>query len=423
MALEQSEQSPAPVRALSKALQDYIGRLGQVWVEGQLSEIRRRPGANQIYMRLRDTETNHSLSLVATTAMVERIQPPLTDGARVVVLASVEFWNARGDLHLKARQLRAVGIGELLARLEQLKAILAAEGLFDQARKRTLPFLPRRVGLICGRNSDAERDVVDNARRRWPGIVFEIREVAVQGAGSPGAVSAALAELDALEDVDAIVITRGGGSVEDLLTFSDEGLLRAVAAATTPVVSAIGHERDTPLLDFVADIRASTPTDAARRVVPDLAEQASTVGHLHLSLRRQIQAVIDRDVRQIDQLRHTRGLADPTGLVTDLRASIETSRRDGRRALTATLTAISSSLAAAQDTLHALSPAATLERGYAIAVTDEGLVARSPRDVPPGMGLRLRLAEGEIRAVRTDDAAIGDDLGETHVAGPPAEEE
>ncbi len=423
MALEQSEQSPAPVRALSKALQDYIGRLGQVWVEGQLSEIRRRTGAPQVYMRLRDTETTQSLSLVATTAMIDRVQPALAEGARVVVLASVEFWNGRGDLHLRARQLRAVGIGELLARIEQLKGILAAEGLFEQDRKKPLPFLPRRVGLVCGRNSDAERDVVENARRRWPGIPFEIREVAVQGAGSPAAVINALVELDDIDGVDVIVITRGGGSAEDLLTFSEESLLRAVAAAKTPVVSAIGHERDSPLLDFVADLRASTPTDAARQVVPDLTQQEAIVGELRASLRRQMGNLLDRETQNLDHLRRTRGLADPTGVVDEMAARVSSARLDGRRALTSLLNGISSSLAAAEAQLHALSPAATLERGYSITLTDSGVVARAPSDVRPGSGLLIRLAHGDIRAVRTDNGLTDRTANAAQNAGRPAEED
>ncbi len=405
MALEHSEESPAPVRVVSKALGDYIGRLGQIWVEGQLSEIRRRPGTKQTFMRLRDMQTQVSLSLVAPAAMVEEAVPPLTEGARVVVLAGVEFWSGRGDLHLRARRIRAIGLGELLARLEQLKATLAAEGIFDPARKRPLPFLPRRIGLVCGRNSEAERDVIDNARRRWPAIAFELREVAVQGATAAAAVTAAVTELDAMESVDVIVVTRGGGSVEDLLPFSDEGLIRAVSAAGTPVVSAIGHERDAPLLDFVADVRASTPTDAARRVVPDLAAEAQRVADLRTRLGTRTRHLLDSSARHLAVLRQSRELAHPESMIADHAARLEAMRLDASRALVAILTDASSTVEKAQGRLHALSPAATLERGYAIVITDTGVIARDEHDVAPNAHLRIRLARGELQARRISTAA------------------
>jgi exodeoxyribonuclease VII large subunit len=398
--LEQSEESPVPVRVVSKALADYIGRLGQIWVEGQLSEIRRRPGAKQTFLRLRDMQTQVSLSLVAPAALVEEIVPPLAEGARVVVLAGVEFWSGRGDLHLRARRIRAVGLGELLARLEQLKATLAAEGVFDAERKRPLPFLPNRIGLICGRNSEAERDVIHNAERRWPAITFELREVAVQGTAAAAAVTAAVRELDAMDEVEVIVITRGGGSVEDLLPFSDEGLIRAVAATTTPVVSAIGHERDTPLLDLVADVRASTPTDAARRVVPDLAAEEWRIADLTTRLGTRTRHLLAAAGQHLAVLRQSRELADPGGAVADRAGRVEALRLDAGRALVSILTGASSSIEGARGRLHALSPAATLERGYAIVVTDSGVIARNEADVTDGARVRIRLAHGELHARR-----------------------
>lgn len=412
MALEQSEESPAPVRLVSKALVDYIGRLGQIWVEGQLSEIRRRPGAKQTFMRLRDMQTQVSLSLVAPAGLVDDIVPPLAEGARVVVLAGVEFWSGRGDLHLRARRIRAVGLGELLARLEQLKATLAAEGLFDPARKRPLPFLPKRIGLVCGRNSEAERDVIDNARRRWPTITFELREVPVQGATAAAAVTAAVIELDAIEEVEVIVVTRGGGSVEDLLPFSDEGLIRTVEAVRTPVVSAIGHERDTPLLDLVADVRASTPTDAARRIVPDLAAEERRIADLTTRLGTRTRHLLDAAGRHLAVLRQSRELADPGSAVADRTARVEALREEAGRALVSILTGASSSIELAQGRLHALSPAATLERGYAIVLTDSGAIARDEAEVAEGARMRIRLAQGELHARRIP-AVAGTEPGNT----------
>lgn len=397
-----SEDAPLSVVAVSKALADWIGKLGTVWVEGQLSEVRRRPGAQVVFMRLRDVQSDASVSLVAQSSMVNAMSPPLADGAQVVVLASVEYWTKRGDVHLRARQLRAVGLGELLARLEHLRRMLDAEGLFAPARKRPLPFLPRRVGLICGRNSEAERDVTVNARRRWPAVEFAIREVPVQGSAAVSAVTAALADLDAEPEVDVIIITRGGGSVEDLLPFSNEALVRAAAAARTPIVSAIGHERDRPLLDDVADLRASTPTDAARRVVPDWAEEAARVGAARSTMRTALTARLAAEQRNLDQLRRTGALQAAGERLTREGEGIARLRLDGRRALADRLSASQSGIETLRQRLRALSPAATLERGYAIVTNPRGSVALAPDDIPPGSDFTVRLRDGSFVGRRVD---------------------
>ena len=214
------------------------------------------------------------MSLPVTCAVRLLEAASIREGAHVVVHAKAQIWAGRGSLSFAADQIRQVGVGELLAQLEHLRRVLTAEGLFAADRKRPLPFLPRRVGVVCGRASAAEHDVVENARRRWPAVQFRLLEVAVQGTNAVPEVTGALAALDQDPEVDVIVVTRGGGSLEDLLPFSTEALIRAVAACRTPVVSAIGHESDVPLLDLVADVRASTPTDAAKRVVPDVVEEA-----------------------------------------------------------------------------------------------------------------------------------------------------
>ena len=275
-AADTTAEQPWPVRLLSMKIGEYVEKMSTLWVEGQVVQLNRRPGARTAYLTLRDPDVDMSLSVSIQVNALDAMPGPLSEGARVVLQAKPAFWTQRGSLMLDARQIRPVGVGELLARLEYLKRHLAQEGLFDRDRKRPLPFLPRRVGLVCGRASAAERDVVENARRRWPATRFEIRQVAVQGSSAVTEVTAALAELDAHPEVDVIVIARGGGGVEDLLPFSNETLVRAVAAARTPVVSAIGHDVDTPLLDLVADHRASTPTDAAKAIVPDaVAERAA----------------------------------------------------------------------------------------------------------------------------------------------------
>lgn len=283
-----------PVRALAMNVQNWIDRLGLVWIEGQVAQLRSRAGAGLVWITLRDPLADVSVSVTAKRQVFDIVDPPIVEGAKVLVCAKAEYYMTRGSLSFAAREIRPVGVGDLLARLERLKRLLAAEGLFAAELKRPLPFLPRRVGLVCGRDSAAEHDVLKNARARWPAVEFEVRNVPVQGTQAVQQILLCLEELDRDPVVDVIVLTRGGGSLEDLLPFSDEGLLRAVAKARTPVVSAIGHETDAPLLDLVADVRASTPTDAARRIVPDVAEERAGVANatatLRTALRRRIEA-------------------------------------------------------------------------------------------------------------------------------------
>lgn len=377
MALETSAESPAAVRTVSRLLSDWIGRLGGIWVDGQVAEFRRRPGARNLYLTLRDPDVDMSLTVVADVAVIGAVEPPLAEGQRIIVFGKPEFWTGRGTLSIRAKEIRAVGLGELLAQLARLRELLTAEGLFAADRKKPLPFLPRRVGLICGRNSAAMHDVLVNARERWPSIQFVVREVAVQGVQAVSGVSEALAELDGLPDVDVIVIARGGGSVEDLLPFSNETLVRAVASCTTPVVSAIGHEQDAPLIDFVADLRASTPTDAAKRIVPSLAEQTALVTALRARSHRVVVGQLDRETQRVSDLR--------------------------RRSRSVVLNAISSresEIGHLSARVRTLSPAATLERGYAIVTNSTGVIVRSPADADSA--LDVRVSGGRFTATRTD---------------------
>ena len=375
MALETGPDSPVPVRTVSRMLGDWIGKLGAIWVEGEVAEFRPRPGTRMQFVVLRDTEANVSLSVVADSELVGRMDPPLEAGQRLIVWARPEFWSGRGSLQLRARSIRAVGLGELLARLAQLQATLAAEGLFAPERKKPLPFLPRRIGLICGRNSDAEHDVVVNARDRWPAAEFEIREVAVQGVNAVREVTDALVELDAIEDVDVIVITRGGGSVEDLLPFSNETLVRAVSAATTPVVSAIGHEQDSPIVDLVADYRASTPTDAGKRIVPSFAEEDARVRQLLERGRAGIFRRLETEIVFVGDARRR--------ILRVLDTRIENLANDVHHLLART---------------RSLSPAATLERGYAIVQRADGVVVRNPIEVNVGDDLEIFVHDGRLHA-------------------------
>ncbi|GAA2331958.1 exodeoxyribonuclease VII large subunit [Saccharopolyspora halophila] len=400
------------MRTVARKIADWINRLGKIWVEGQITQISARPGASTAFLTLRDPSADVSLTLTCASAMLRKMDPPLTDGSRVVVHGKPSFFMGRGTLSLRVDEIRAVGIGELLARIERLRQLLKAEGLFDPARKRPLPFLPNRVGLITGRASAAEHDVLTNAQLRWPGVDFEIRNVAVQGSSAVPQILPALQELDAMPEVEVIVMARGGGSVEDLLAFSDETLCRAVAACGTPVISAIGHEPDSPLLDHVADVRCSTPTGAGKRVVPDVAEETRHVGLLRDRARRALHGWVDRERRLLDQLRSRPVLADPHGPLQQRVEQVELARERSRRAVSAVLTAEGHALSATRSRLTTLGPAATLARGYAIVQRIEGDgdgtvdgVVRSVEEAPPGTHLRVRVADGAIHAEVPDRPA------------------
>lgn len=386
------------MRLLSAKMAQYVERMPRVWVEGQVVQLVHRPGTTVAFLTLRDADVDFSLPVTAHRRVLDALPTPLTDGARVVIHAKPTFYARRGTLQLAAEAIKPVGIGELLARIEHLKRLLDSEGLLDPRRKRRLPFLPRRVGLICGRGSAAERDVVDNARRRWPAVAFAVREVAVQGPNAVTQVTAALQELDADRTVDVIVITRGGGSLEDLLPFSNEALVRAVAVAVTPVVSAIGHEVDTPLLDLVADVRASTPTDAAKLVVPDVGEQVAGLVAARDRLRRAVMLRVDREQAALDALRSRPVLAVPHAMVDARRIEVDRALHRGRQSLCASLDRGADEVGHLALRVAALSPAATLHRGYAVVQRHNGAVVRSPTEVRSGEDLRLRLAVGELLA-------------------------
>ena len=408
MPLESTPEQPLPVRTIARGIGEWVARLGRQWVEGQLTEISRRPSASTVFLTLRDTAADVSLRITCSAAVYEGIMPPLQQGARVVVWAKPEFYLSRGTLSLAAFEIRHVGVGELLARIERLKAALAVEGLFASERKRRLPFLPRRVGLICGRGSAAEHDVLKNARRRWPAVEFTVKNVAVQGPYAVAEVTDALRALDKDAGVDVIVITRGGGSVEDLLPFSDESLCRAVFSCRTPVISAIGHEQDAPLLDLVADVRCSTPTDAAKRLVPDLAEELSGIAAARRQVRGRTLALIDREQQRLDALRARPVLAAPTRAVELRAAAVLTDRDRLRRWMDTRLAHAAQDLEHTRARVAALSPAATLARGYAVVQTADGAVVRDASTLAAGDGLRIRVALGEATATVTGTTAEGD---------------
>jgi exodeoxyribonuclease VII large subunit len=395
------------VRTVARKIAEWIHRLGAVWVEGQVTQISARQGNQTSFLTLRDPAADVSMTVTCPARLLRACDPPLRDGVSVVVHARPTFFLGRGTLSLRADEIRPVGIGELLARIERLRKLLAAEGLFAAERKRPLPFLPRGVGLITGRASAAEHDVLANAQARWPAVAFHVLNTAVQGAHAVPQIVRALSTLDADPEVDVIVIARGGGSVEDLLPFSDETLCRAVAAAGTPVISAIGHEPDSPLLDLVADRRCSTPTDAGKCVVPDVRDETARVHQLRDRARRALHGWVDTQCRLLEQLRSRPSLADPLGPVDRRAAEIETQRERGRRAILATLSREQTALAAARAQLAALGPSATMARGYAVVqyadATGALRVLRSVSEVTAGTPLRVRVGDGAIRATTVGD--------------------
>ena len=391
-------ESPFSVRAISERIGSIVDSLSEVWIEGELSEINVRPGSSTIFMRLRDTSADMSISVRCFKNVFDSIAP-LEQNARVVIRSKPTWWTKNGSLSFNISEIRQVGVGELMARLEALKNLLASEGIFDLDRKKPLPFLPNVVGLICGRNSDAGKDVVENAKRRWPSVQFEIREVAVANAAAVSEVSAALAELEANPKVDVIIITRGGGSFEDLLPFSDESLLRLVADCKTPIVSAIGHEKDSPLLDLVADWRASTPTDAGKRVVPDMEEELARISNLAGRAERYIANRIEFEISKIVGYMSRQVMREPQTLISSRLEIVNGLVARSFRSMSSALALAKEEIAGLRTQVRTLSPQATLDRGYSVVQKSDGRVVRKASEIKSGEKLRLRLAQGEVGAI------------------------
>jgi exodeoxyribonuclease VII large subunit len=418
VSLQTSFERPAPVRVIAQALTGYVDKLGPIWVEGQITQLTRRPQTPKVFLTLRDPVAEVSVQVTCHRSVFDAIPVPVTEGARVVVFAKFQYYVPRGSLNLEAREIRPVGVGELLARIEQRRQLLAAEGLFDAARKRPLPFLPAHVGLIVGRDSAAERDVLESSRRRWPGVRFRVEHTAVQGHDAARQVIEALAVLDKEGSVDVIVIARGGGAVEDLLPFSDEGLLRAVAATSTPVVSAIGHEQDSPLLDLVADVRASTPTDAAKRIVPDMHDEAAKIQAVRNRARSVLHQHLQREQQGLTALRSRPVLASPLRALETQTAVVVELRERARRCLDSRLTRASDETGHQLARVRTLSPLATLQRGYAVLQSDGGDVITAASQVSKGDPVVARLAAGRVRATVSSTSA--DDDRQTSAQGIPA---
>jgi exodeoxyribonuclease VII large subunit len=401
MALQTSLESPAPVRQIANAIAQWVDRLGVVWVEGQVAQLSRRQGLATVFMTLRDPVADLSIQVTCSRALFDGLNPPVVEGASIVVQAKPSFYANRGTLSLQARDIRTVGLGDLLARIERRRQLLAAEGLFSVELKRPLPFLPGVVGLVTAPGSDAERDVVENSRRRWPSVEVRVAAARMQGRDSALEVIEALRRLDKDPAVEVIVIARGGGSVEDLLPFSDEALVRAVHQARTPVVSAIGHEADQPLLDLVADVRASTPTDAARRVVPDMLEESARVSAARERLRSLMRGWLDREQAGLTAVRSRPAMADPRTLVDARVDELDQLRERARRTLRHRLDRASDDVRHHAARAAALSPLATLRRGYAVLQDADGHVLATVGAVAEGDPVSVRVADGRLHATTT----------------------
>ena len=400
-----SAENPFPVRTVAYHVSRWIDRLGTVWVEGQLAQINMRPNTNTVFMVLRDPSADMSLTVTCSRDLVQRAPVRLAEGAQVVVCGKPSFYTGRGTFSLRLSEIRAVGVGELLARIERLRRLLDAEGLFDPRLKRPIPFLPNMIGLITGRASAAERDVTTVAGGRWPAARFTVRNTAVQGPNAVAQIITALRELDAHHEVDVIVLARGGGSVEDLLPFSDETLCRAIAACRTPVISAVGHEPDNPLCDLVADLRAATPTDAAKTVVPDTAMEQRLIDDMRRRSAQALRNWVSREERALAQLRSRPVLAEPLAPLTARADEVHRARSAARRDITRLVAAESERVGHLAARLATLGPAATLARGYAVVQTvpaassEPARVLRSVHDAPTGTRLRVRLSDGAVAAL------------------------
>lgn len=394
MALDNSRDKPLPLGRVIAATKDWVGRLGEVWIDAQVVEIKRRNAPTQ-FLTFRDRVADMSAQVTAT-AMVLDAAGPLPEGSRVTARVRPRLWERNTSLTLECLELQVAGEGRLLVQLEQLRRKLQAEGLFDPARKRRLPLVPGVIGLVTGKDSDAERDVVTNVTLRWPTARIRTRHALVQGTASAESIMRALADLDDDPEVDVIIIARGGGSLEDLLSFSDEGLVRAVAAAHTPVVSAIGHERDNPIIDLVADLRASTPTDAAKRVVPDHAVESAVVAEAVTRMRRALDARISDAQRQLDQLRSRPVMVDPTSAFAAHYDRLDLLRHRLGSAVDRLIRDEEAQLRSAVGAIRTLSPKRTLERGYAVLVDDDHRSVSGVTDTAPGARIHAYLADGQL---------------------------
>lgn len=390
-------ENPWPVAELGHKLRDYIERLGTVWIEGEITQW--GVSGRNVFGKLKDLDADATVSFTIWQSVRQKIPADLKQGDHVVALVKVNYWVKGGTLTMQVLQMKHVGLGDLLERLERLRAQLASEGLFELERKKKLPFLPECIGLVTGKDSDAEKDVLRNAQLRWPAVQFRIEYSAVQGDRTVSEVVAAIEKLDADPDVDVIIVARGGGDFQNLLGFSDERVVRAAAACTTPIVSAIGHEADRPILDDVADLRASTPTDAAKRVVPDVAEQQLLIQQSRARLAGRMTTLVTHEMSRLEQLRSRPALASHTWIIDQRAEDLTRYVARGAELIDRFIEREQNRTAELAASVRALSPQRTLDRGYAIAQKADGSVVRGVADAPDGTELSVTLADGALTAL------------------------
>jgi exodeoxyribonuclease VII large subunit len=374
-------------------VKSYVERCGRIWVSAQIIELNKRKGFN--FLTLRDTSEEVSVSVTLTTAILDAAGP-VSEGMAVTAELKPTVWLKSGRLSYECSSLRPTGEGQLLAQIEHLKRLLQAEGLFNAELKKPLPVLPKGIGLITGKDSAAQRDVVVNVHNRWPAAQLHIRNTLVQGPTAAAQVIQALSELDDDPQVDVIVIARGGGSVEDLLPFSDEALVRATSKARTPIVSAIGHEVDTPILDLVADLRASTPTDAAKRIVPDMAEEMAGISGARERMVSVLRSWIDNQVTALNQWRQRPVLKDPLSRFDVYSQQISSLRSQLLSAVRQRLDRESTQVSSSRALVNSLGPQSALARGYSILVDAEGKNISSVKETTIGSDLSAHLSDGQL---------------------------
>ena len=387
-----SRAEPWPISKLNAAIKGHIEKLGYLWVEGELAKV--SGGNGRLFAELRDLQIENVVAVHSWNP--SGLEAGLAQGDRVVALIKPEFWPNNGKLTMSVQEMRKVGLGDLLERIHRLRQQMAAEGLTQV--KQPLPFLPNCIGLITGKDSDAEKDVLQNARLRWPEVNFKVINTLVQGEKAAPQIIAAIKQLDADPEVDVIIVARGGGAFGDLLVFSDEGVVRAAAATTKPIVSAIGHENDNPVLDDVADLRASTPTDAAKRVVPDVVDERRKLGEALARIERNIQAFVSNQEMFIEQLRSRPVLANPYAFIDNLGEDLGRARQSLRDRFAVLLDQGSLTLEHLRTQVRSLSPQQTLDRGYSVVRTPEGKVLADAKNVKSGQKLSIRLAKGDFGA-------------------------
>lgn len=395
-ARDTTPENPWPVSLLSQHFHDAVERWPAAWIEGQIIEINaRRTGT--VYLTLRDSFQEVSISALGFGAFAQKARA-FQQGDRVVMHGQADLWVKSTRLSFRADDIRRIGSGGIKEQIDELRKKLKGEGLFDESNKVPIPEFPTTIGIVCGPGARAEGDIITNVNLRWPIVHFAVKYAHVQGPQCPAEVVQAIQELDADPAVDVIIVARGGGSFEDLIGFSDERVVRATAACVTPIISAVGHEDDWTLIDLASDMRASTPTDAAKRVVPDVREQQQLVASAIGTMSMRMRAMVDNESRLIEGYVNRPSLTHPQTMVESHERDIADAVRAMRIGLTRIVDDAQMHVEKLKATLTALSPQSTLDRGYAVLQNASGHVVDDAGDVHVGDELTITLRHGTVVA-------------------------